>query len=130
MNKIGTSIEIWIEEPNWVILDGWCKVFHQFTENFMIGILIKPMQIKIDPISAEKSLKRIAPKYINSSIKTDVNRASQTQKVPHIGFPQKHPVNKVNKVNKVPTWAPMRENKFNIGCFVTKNRKLVILIIR
>ena len=26
-----------------VMLDGWCKVFHQFTENFIIGKLNNPI---------------------------------------------------------------------------------------
>ena len=33
-----------------VMLDGWCKVFHQFTENFMIGIFIAPTIAIIDDI--------------------------------------------------------------------------------
>ena len=33
-----------------VIDAGWCKVFHQSTENFMIGILIIPIIAIIDDI--------------------------------------------------------------------------------
>ena len=61
-SKIGKSIEIWMDVPNWVILEGWCSVFHQFTENLMIGILIKPIQTKMEPISGEKSRSRVAAK--------------------------------------------------------------------
>ena len=28
---------------NFEIVAGWCKVFHQSTENFIIGIFIKPI---------------------------------------------------------------------------------------
>ena len=30
-------------EDNFEIDAGWCKVFHQSTENFIIGIFMKPM---------------------------------------------------------------------------------------
>lgn len=86
------------------------------------------MHVKIEAISGEISLKRKAPKYTKSNIRTEVKRASQTQKVPHIGLPQKQPVNKVSRVHKMPIFAPVCENKFNIGCLVSKKRKLVKLI--
>ena len=60
--KIGNNIEIWIDVPNWVILEGWWSVFHQFTENLIIGILIRPIQTKIEPISGEKSKSLVAAK--------------------------------------------------------------------
>tara|TARA_Y100000741_G_C17950286_1_gene435520 strand:+ start:363 stop:530 length:168 start_codon:yes stop_codon:yes gene_type:complete len=33
-----------------VMLDGWCKVFHQFTENFIIGKLNNPIIAIIEDI--------------------------------------------------------------------------------
>jgi len=39
-----------------------------------------------------------------------VKRTSHTQKVPHIGFPQKPPIIKVNNVNKAPLLALVLEN--------------------
>ena len=32
--------------PVIVMLEGWCKVFHQSTENFIIGMFIAPITIK------------------------------------------------------------------------------------
>ena len=33
-------------EESLLILAGWCKVFHQSTENFIIGRLIEPTKTK------------------------------------------------------------------------------------
>jgi hypothetical protein len=55
------GIEICIEVPNWLMLEGWCNVFHQFTENLIIGILISPIQIKIEATCAKNSWKYSAP---------------------------------------------------------------------
>ena len=57
---------------------------------------------------------------MNNNIKTEVKRASHTQKVPHIGLPQKLPVIKVKMVARVPIFAPVCVKKLNIGCFVIK----------
>ena len=45
----GTNIEWWIvgAEVN-VMLEGWCNVLHQSTENFIIGKLIRPTIATID----------------------------------------------------------------------------------
>jgi hypothetical protein len=56
------SIEICIEVPNWLMLEGWCNVFHQFTKKLIIGILINPIQIEIEATSAENCWKHGAPK--------------------------------------------------------------------
>ena len=37
-------------DPSILILDGWCNVFHQSTEYFIIGIFIAPMTIIKDEI--------------------------------------------------------------------------------
>ena len=40
----GISIELWIDGPDILkTLAGWCKLYHISTENFTIGILIKPI---------------------------------------------------------------------------------------
>jgi hypothetical protein len=54
------GIEICIEVPNWLMLEGWCNVFHQFMENLIIGILISLMQIEIEITSAKNSWKHSA----------------------------------------------------------------------
>ena len=46
---------------------------------------------------------KIKPKYINNNIKNEVSLASQTQYVPHVGFPHSDPVIKVIKVNIIAT---------------------------
>ena len=53
----GLSIEGSIEgADNLLILAGWCKVFHQSTENFIIGRLIEPNIINIATIFSLTSL--------------------------------------------------------------------------
>ena len=52
----GLSIEGSIEgADNLLILAGWCKVFHQSTENFIIGRLIELTIIKIAVIFSPTS---------------------------------------------------------------------------
>ena len=42
----GINIPISIEgDDNLLILAGWCRVFHQSTENLIIGKLIEPTMI-------------------------------------------------------------------------------------
>ena len=53
VHAIKGCIEIYLDSYN---------VFHQFTGNLIIGILINPMQIKIEATSAENCWKRNAPK--------------------------------------------------------------------
>ena len=51
----GLSIEGSIEgADNLLILAGWCKVFHQSTENFIIGKFIELKIIKIAVIFSPK----------------------------------------------------------------------------
>ena len=98
-------------EENLLILAGWCRVFHQSTENFIIGRLIELTIIKIAVIFSPTSkfekdlLKKIIIKYIINKTATDVSLASQTHHVPHIGFPQRDPVNKQINVNVAPIGA-------------------------
>ncbi len=42
---------------------------------------------------------------MNNNINSDVNLASQTHQVPHIGFPQIDPVTKARKVKRAPVLA-------------------------
>ena len=64
---------------------GWCSVFHQSTENLMIGTLIAPTSVSTATARAARagsSIVRqsaITPRYIRNSTSTEVSRASQTQ---------------------------------------------------
>ncbi len=50
MTNSGTSIEATIVGlPSRSTLAGWCNVFHQSTENLMIGKLTTPTKAKTDP---------------------------------------------------------------------------------
>src|SRR5690606_40621402 len=77
---------------------GWCSVFHQSTENLMIGMLTKPTSVTTAAARAERDgsssarVSAIRPRYIKNSTKTEVSRASHTHQVPHIGLPQIEPV--------------------------------------
>ena len=77
---------------------GWCSVFHQSTENLMIGMLMKPTRVRTAaaraarPGSSSARVSAMMPRYIRNSTKTEVSRASQTHQVPHIGLPQIEPV--------------------------------------
>ena len=94
-----------------LILAGWCKVFHQSTENLIIGRLIELTIIKTEVIFSPNSIlekdffKNIIIKYIKNNIATEVNLASHTHQVPHMGFPQSEPENKQIKVNVAPIGA-------------------------
>ena len=98
-------------EENLLILAGWCKVFHQSTENFMIGRFIELTIIKIAVIFSPTSmfekdfLKKMIIKYTTNRTATEVNLASQTHHVPHMGLPQRDPVNKQINVNVAPIGA-------------------------
>ena len=55
MIKRGCSIDISIDgDDSLLILAGWCKVFHQSTENLIIGKFIEPTIIKIAEILSPK----------------------------------------------------------------------------
>ena len=64
---------------------GWCSVFHQSTENLMMGRLTAPTSVRIAaarPARAGSSMVRhsaIRPRYIRNSTSTEVSRASHTQ---------------------------------------------------
>ena len=52
----GINIPISIEgDDNLLILAGWCSVFHQSTENLIIGKFIDPIIIKIAVIFSPTS---------------------------------------------------------------------------
>jgi hypothetical protein len=104
------GIKICIEVPNWLMFEGWCNVFHQFMKNLIIGILINLIQIKIKATSTKNSWKHSALRKVKNKINTKVKWTSHTQKVPHIGFPQKPLLIKVNNVTKAPILALVLEN--------------------
>ncbi len=93
---------------------GWCKVFHQSTENLMMGILMKPTSVRTATDlallvgSSTARDKAIMPRYMRNSTKTEVSRASHTHHVPHIGLPQSEPVASAKAVNTAPKGAAAR----------------------
>ena len=52
-NNIGVSIE---GDDNLLILAGWCSVFHQSTEYFMMGRFADPNNTKTDEIFSPTSI--------------------------------------------------------------------------
>ena len=46
LDKIGMSIGTCIDVLDRLMLPGWCDVFHQLTEDFIIGISIGPARIE------------------------------------------------------------------------------------
>ena len=68
--------------------------------------------------------KIIYPKKKKKSIRTEVNLASQTHQVPHIGFPQADPVTKQIAVNVNPIGAAAFERQNAVTCPYTKPKKL------
>ena len=98
-------------EESLLILAGWCNVFHQSTENLIIGKLIEPtitsIAVIFSPINIfeKEFLRKIIIKYKSRSMATEVNLASQTHQVPHIGLPHKEPVIRQIKVKVAPIGA-------------------------
>ncbi len=101
---------------------GWCSVFHQSTENLMIGILMKPTNVSTATglaLFAGSSMARdsaMMPRYIRNSTKTEVSRASHTHHVPHIGLPQSEPVASASAVKTAPSGAAARIDTSASGC--------------
>ena len=57
INSSGNNIEVSIEGgDNLLMLAGWCSVFHQSTEYFMIGKFADPNNTKIDEIFSPTSM--------------------------------------------------------------------------
>jgi hypothetical protein len=55
MTSSGHSMEEWMVGPSIRITEaGWCSVFHQSTENLMIGMLMKPTSVTIAAALAER----------------------------------------------------------------------------
>jgi hypothetical protein len=71
--------------PSRITEAGWCSVFHQSTENLMIGRLMAPTSVRIAAARAAREgsstvrHSAMTPSYIRNRISTDVSRASQTQ---------------------------------------------------
>ena len=129
----GKSIELSMETPPVLIIEaGWCSVLHQSTENFTIGKLIDPAIASNAAGLLPRSLfskaldKAMYPIKSKNKINIEVNRASQTHHVPHIGFPQIEPVKRVSKENKAPTGAIARDKISASGCLQTiKNNEQI-----
>ena len=57
MTKSGVNMLAWIAGPlNLTTLAGWWRVFHQSTENLIIGKLIAPTNAKIEAAFAPRDL--------------------------------------------------------------------------
>ena len=57
MTKSGVNMLVWIAGPlNLTTLAGWWSVFHQSTENLIIGRLIAPTSAKIEAAFAPRDL--------------------------------------------------------------------------
>src|SRR3954454_16776649 len=73
------------EPPIRITEAGWCSVFHQSTENLMIGRLMAPTSVSTARAGAARegsSTARhsaIRPRYIRNRISTEVSRASHSQ---------------------------------------------------
>src|SRR5262249_27833266 len=113
MTMSGTRIAEWIVDPPRRSTEaGWCSVFHQSTENLIMGTLIAPTSVSTAAARAAwvgSSTVRhsaITPRYIRNKTSTEVNRASQTQYVPHIGRPPSEPVTRHISVKADPIGAP------------------------
>ena len=98
--------------PVIVMLEGWCKVFHQSTENFIIGMFIAPITIKDVEILLFKThifyqFYRKNIRCIKKIIKIiiEVSLASQAHQVPQVGFPQIDPVTTAKQVKNKPIGA-------------------------
>ena len=60
MSNSGINIDEWmVLVPVNLILAGWCRVFHQSTENLIIGMLIEPIMAIILDILLALSLFKI-----------------------------------------------------------------------
>ena len=98
-------------EESLLILAGWCKVFHQSTENLIMGRLTEPTKTNTAVIFSAKLMfvneffRKIIIRYKKNNKATDVSLASHTHQVPHIGLPHKDPVIKQIKVNVAPMGA-------------------------
>src|SRR5687768_18541232 len=101
---------------------GWCSVFHQSTENLMIGMLTNPTSVITAAARADlagSSRARVSariPRYMRNSTNTDVSRASQTHQVPHIGLPQIEPVISASAVKTAPIGAAALSATSARGC--------------
>src|SRR6185503_18752340 len=90
---------------------GWCSVFHQSTENLMIGRLMAPTRVSTAAARAARDgsstvrHSAMTPRYIRNRISTEVSRASHTQYVPHIGRPHSEPVIRHMNVKAAPIGA-------------------------
>src|SRR6516225_1682723 len=119
----GTRMLTWMVDPLSRSTEApWCKVFHQSTENLMMGMLIRPTSVSTAAARAAwvgSSIVRhsaITPRYIRNRISTEVSRASQTQYVPHIGRPHNEPVSRHISVKAAPIGAAALAATSASGC--------------
>ena len=95
-----------------IILVASIFMIYEFTKSRSTAVAsIEPTIIKTAVIFSPTSkfenecLKNIIIRYVRKRIKTDVNLASQTHQVPHIGFPHNDPVIRQIKVKTAPIGA-------------------------
>src|SRR5487761_2336464 len=77
----------------------------------MMGTLMTPTSARMAPaLSARRGSSMAAcramnPRYRKNKINCEVRRASHTHQAPHMGLPQREPVNKDRKANMAPVGA-------------------------
>lgn len=126
----GKNMVILKNESNELKDWAWCKVFHQLTENFKIGILNSPKRIKKDKkkeflyfFAINRFIKK-NNKNSKNKMRLVVNRESHAHKTPQVDFPQKLPESKVKKLKNTPNFIKIWLKKLNIGIWVTKKATL------
>src|SRR5699024_4058144 len=109
-----------------VKVEPWCKVFQHCTEYLIIGKFTAPTIDKIAAalprlaVCSKAAYNAITTAYKNAKMSIDVKRASQTQYVPHVGFAQIEPVNKLITQSKNPIGASACATRLAVLIFHTR----------
>ena len=94
----------------------WCKVFHQSTENLMMGRLMEPTIATRPAIRAARRLSgvpaqtAIYPINKNNNINVEVILPSHCQNVPQLVLPHRLPLSRPSAVKAAPGRAQARAN--------------------
>ena len=136
ITKSGTNIPVSIDgEENFDMLAGWCKVFHQSTDHFIIGRFMIPTRESIAAYLSPLDLfsnawdSVIIPMYKKRRTSSEVSLASQTHHVPHVGFPHIDPVTNVAIVKQAPRGANALIVISAKVCLKTSEKKAQIAIL-
>ena len=108
------------------IVEGWCRVRHQRTERWTIGICATPKM----PTTAAKRARasgsstmarsRRYATQVSSSTAVEVSRASHVHQTPQVGRPQIDPDTIMSAANSTPTSAAAAAQRSQVGRFVTR----------